>query len=138
MKNKIIAFITLIIGISLIIIPIIINNNKPNNSKITNSSLFNKELDVTMVHKDKNIKINDFIETSEFYGFNLENLSNKTLNFEFLKIEFLDKNKKLIHTEEFNITLEKKYIKTLQTRKEYNIESKVKYIKLITENPNKK
>lgn len=132
MKKKIIAFITLLIGILLIVIPILIFNNKSNNDSKNNiSSLMNKELDVTITHQDKNIKINDFIETSEFYLFNLSNLSNKKIDFEKLKVEFLDENKDLIYAEEFSVTIEKNNIKTFQTRKDASVQGKVKYIKLI-------
>ena len=129
MKKKIIAFITLIIGILLIVIPKLISNND-NDSKNNLSSLINKELDVTISHEDNDIIINDFTETKELYLFNLTNLSNKKLEFERLKVEFFDENKDLIFTEEFTVTIEKNNIKTFQIRKDYSIQTKVKYIKL--------
>ena len=132
MKKKIFALIILIIGISLIILSLLIFNNKPSeNSKNNVSSLINKELDVTMTHSDNDIKINDFIETSELYLFNLTNHSDKKIDFERLKIEFLDENKNLIFTEEFTVSIEKNTIKTFQIKKDYNIQTKTKYIKLI-------
>ena len=137
MKKKIIAFIALMIGISLIIIPIIIINNKStDNKKNLTSSLFNNALDIETTHEDKNIKINDFIETNEFYAFNFTNNSNKTIDFELLTIEFLDKDKKLITIEEFTVIVEKGDIKTFKIRKDDNIKDKVKYIKFINSKNN--
>lgn len=135
MKKKIIiAIIILVIGLLLIIIPkLVFKSDKDNKDNKIDSTLINKELDITITNEDDDIKINDFIETKELYLFNLTNQSDKKLEFEKLTIEFYNEKKELIFTEDFNVSLEKDNIKTFQIRKDFDIKDKVKYIKLVTE-----
>lgn len=135
MKKKYIITIQIIL-ITIIVIIIILkllpNKNTELETNNTKTSLINKLLDVEITHEDKNIKINDFTELNEFYLFNLTNNSNENINFELLKIEFFDKNKKLLLNEELTITIEKNTIQSFQIRKNQNTKEKVKYIKLTT------
>lgn len=135
MKKKIIiVIIILVIGLLLIIVPkLVFKSDNDNKDNKIDSTLINKELDITITNEDDDIKINDFIETKELYLFNLTNQSDKKLEFEKLTIEFYNEKKELIFTEDFNVSLEKDNIKTFQIRKDFDIKDKVKYIKLVTE-----
>lgn len=131
----IIITIILLLSVSVFIVFKFFVNKEEKNDNINTPipSLINKELDISVTNEYDNIVINDFIETKEFYLFNLTNNKNETLIINNLKIEFYNESKELVFIEKVNISLEKDNIKTLKINKKVGIEDKIKYIKLVVE-----
>lgn len=103
-------------------------------NKLSNSTSFkvlpNSLFDISSTYNDGTILINDFLETDSEYIFNLKNLTNKRIEKYNMTIDYMDENKNVIYTKQYEFSLNSNEIMSFSTLKGNILPNKIKYIRI--------
>ena len=103
-------------------------------NKLSNSTSFkvlpNSLFDISSTYNDGTILINDFLETDSEYIFNLKNLTNKSIEKYNMTIDYMDENKNVIYTKQYEFSLNSNEMMSFSTLKGNVLPNKIKYIRI--------